>query len=230
MSTSEKAQRLCEELKSQSHSKEAMDVLKKFAQTEGKSDKISKVIGDFFNMLQEPVEYEEVLAAGVCTTEDEFKFLQGDIVRTDSAYYLRKRVKDTPAYVVASSTCDLTEGRRECATLYPIIPIRVDAQGLLDNDTMAFVSTTLKFKSTTAMILPRFPHQDPEVRFNYIDFRRPHQIHPNKLKLAHRLYSMTTLGWRIFGTVLRFITSREADNEELIRTSASTRTTIKESA
>lgn len=217
MTVADKILTLCQALKGKSHPKDGWEILRKFADEEKKTDKINQVLGDYDNVLRVPIEFQEALERGICKDEDNFSFLQGDIISTESAYYLGMRVENSPLYAIGTSTCDLSDGRRECVTLYPIKEILKPHDEQQRNETNSLISVGLKFRSTQWIILPKLPHQGDDVIYNLLDFTRPHQIQSDRLKDSHRLYSMKILGWRIFSSVLSYISSREANNEEALR-------------
>ncbi|GAA0510165.1 hypothetical protein [Deinococcus depolymerans] len=204
---------LCDDLKNHSHPTKGIETLKKFAEEQATSKKISEVTGVFGNIFSYPIEFQQLLSRGIVTERDKFSFLQGDIISSNSAYYIGVRVDNSPVFAIGTSTCDLSEGRRDCVILYPVKEIR---SPFSDNDKQ-LVNNGLKFKSTQIIIVPRFPHQNELVKYNLIDLSRPHTISSKDLFNSHRMYSMTLLGWRLFSSVMSFITNRAAAGEIAIR-------------
>lgn len=205
---------LCEKLKDHSHPTRGIEILKDFAEEQVTSKNISAVIGVFENIFSYPIEFQQALARGIVTDKDDFKFLQGDIISSNAAYYLGFRVDNSPLFAVATSTCDLSEGRRDCILLYPIKEIRAP----FSPEDKQLVNNGIKFKSTQYIIIPKLPHQNEAVKYNLIDISKPHTIASNDLFNSHRMYSMTLLGWRLFGSVISFITNRAANGESALRT------------
>ena len=68
-------------------------------------------------ILRLPIESEEVAALGFNTPDDAFTMLQGDVIRTEAAYFLGERVTDHPKYAILNSSCDLVPGRNLYAAL-----------------------------------------------------------------------------------------------------------------
>ncbi|GGL77370.1 hypothetical protein GCM10010840_14150 [Deinococcus aerolatus] len=217
MDIADKIAKLSDELREESHSTKAIDILKSFAEQQKNTAGVDKILGQFENILQPPVEFEVMLANRLCLESDEFDFLQGDIIRTESAYYIGERVVNSPTFIIGTSACDLVKDRRECITLFRVEPILAPRNDDEEKIIKQLLSNNFKFKSTTSMILPKFPYQDEDVIYNIIELSRPHSITSQNLRLAHRVYSLTSLGWRIFGAVYRFITSRQDPRDEIFR-------------
>jgi hypothetical protein len=139
-----------------------------------------------------------------------FSVLQGDVIRTSSAYHLGTRIDDG-TYVVASSSCDLVQGRRRVALLLPIDARRAsDVAGRLDNLTL--------FEPTRYFYLPVLPDDDADIVCNVAHLDPLHVISNEEVNGAMRVASLSLVGWRIFGTLAREILIREADQEDLMRT------------
>lgn len=116
-----------------------------------------------------------------------------------------------------SSTCDLVPGRRESALLLPVEP-----RGLNDYESLqkleSDLSNLVTFRSTRYFYLPALPDDKPDVLFNVARLDPLAQCANDALVLAERRASMTLIGWRVFGAVLRSIQVREADGEAELRT------------
>lgn len=198
------------------HSSEAIDVLRDFAKHLGKTKKLLSLFSREGVVLTEPIDFEAALADGRCESDDHFEFLQGDIVSTDSAYYIGQRVINNPIFILANSTCDLVKDRRDGLILYRVTPVIVKTEAHQKQATED-LSSMLKFNSTRHLYIPRFEWQSEEVHHNIVDFTKPHTIHSRDLRNAHRIYSLTTLYWRIFSSILRFISSRTNPSEKKLR-------------
>ena len=61
-------------------------------------------------IVRRPIESGQTAALGFNAADDAFTLLQGDVVRTESAYFLGERVTGRPKYAVLNSTCDLVPG------------------------------------------------------------------------------------------------------------------------
>ena len=118
---------------------------------------------DVFNasgaIVRSPILSEETKALGFTEPSDDFTFFQGDVISTESAYFLGERVINSPKYVVLSSSCDLVPDRRQYAALLRIKEIR---EG--EPDSWTKLSYLLKFKRTESMYLPALP-SDPRTSF-----------------------------------------------------------------
>lgn len=170
------------------------------------------------HLLCAPIEYDDVQLRLPGPLEP-FHILQGDIVRTDAAYVLGDRQSGNSTYVVATSTCDIVPGRREMAHLLPVVPRRMsdyDDPQRLRND----LANLIAFKTTRYFYLPPLPDDEQDVTFNVVLIDPFAQCSNAALALAERRASMTLIGWRIFGALLRAIQVREADEEVSIRRSA----------
>ncbi|MBZ9750741.1 hypothetical protein K7W42_07690 [Deinococcus sp. HMF7604] len=201
------------------HSREAVEKLQAFASAHRKTASVQEVMIAEGALIKPPIMHDHCCATGVCKLEEPFVVLQGDIVHTEAAYFMGVRFDGSGAlYAVGTSTCDLVPGRREYAVIYPITPVRKPTTEEERKQISHMLNSVLKFTSSMYMFLPRFDDQDPAlVLGNLVDLTRPHQIESNALLLAHRRYSLTEVGWRIFSTLVRHITSREAEDEVSIR-------------
>lgn len=101
---------------------------------------------------------------------------------------------------IATSTCDLVPQRREYALLLRIQPIRPT-----DKDVKQVIGELLKFNSTKRMYLPPLPDDEPDVIANAAIFDGMVQVRLADLILARRYASLSLVGWRIFGSLIRNI-------------------------
>ena len=164
-------------------------------------------------MLRPPISYEEVRSR---LDVEPFHVLQGDVIRTDAAYFFGTRQVGNPSYVVATSTCDLIPGRREAALLLPIEPRHpsdYESQQRLESE----LSNLIVFRSTRYFYLPQLPDDEPDVLFTLVRVDPFAQCRNDALELTERRASMTVIGWRVFGAALRSIQVREAEGEVDIR-------------
>lgn len=165
-------------------------------------------------LVREPIVYQDVLARGLIdANEDPFTLLQGDIVSTDAAYFLGERITGAK-FVVASSTCDLIENRRQYAALLRIQPISKD-----DPKAKELLSQLLKFSSTSRMYLPLLPDDPAHAIANAVSFDGIVQVRLERLLLATRYASLSLVGWRIFGSLVRTIMVRAGESEVKMRSS-----------
>jgi hypothetical protein len=148
----------------------------------------------------------------IALEEDPFILLQGDIISSDAAYFMGERITGTK-FAIASSTCDLIPNRRRYATLLRLQPITVDnpyAKQLLGE--------MLKFTSTQRMYLPPLPGDSETILANAILFDGLIQIRLEDLLMSTRHASLSLVGWRIFGSLVRTIMVRAGESEVKMRT------------
>jgi hypothetical protein len=195
-----------------SHSDEAMRLVQDF------SASLKKTLArqDVFNapgaLVCPPISYKDVLEKGLIDpNEDAFRLLQGDVVSTDTAFFLGTRLVGLK-YAVANATCDLVPGRRDYAALLRISPIEAS-----NPDAPSLLSELLRFKSTRRLYLPRLPMDPPEVLGNAIEFDGIVQVKLEDLLLASRHASLSLVGWRMFGSYVRSIMARAAESEVRMR-------------
>ena len=113
-----------EKLSSLSHSDAALNAIKDFAAGMRDSRERLGVFNASGAIVRSPILSEDTKALGFNEPDDDFSFLQGDVISTESAYFLGERVTNSPKYVVLSSSCDLVPGRRQYAALLRIKEIR----------------------------------------------------------------------------------------------------------
>ncbi len=203
------------QLRHLSHDDQALRLIQEFADRLGKTKHRQKVFGAEGAIVRRPIDYQDVLARGVIgTDEDPFTLLQGDIVSTDAAYFLGERIIDTK-FALASSTCDLIPSRRQYAALLRLQPIRAD-----DPNAKQILSELLKFSSTKRMYLPPLPNDPHEVIGNAVVFDGIVQIRLEDLLMSTRHASLSLVGWRIFGSLVRSILVRAGAGEAEMRVSA----------
>jgi hypothetical protein len=199
-------------LRELSHDSQALDLIQKFADKIGKMSKKQAIFNAKGAIVQKPINYSDVLQRGLIDEkEDPFDLLQGDIVVTESAYLSGERLMGMK-FVIASSTCDLVPQRREYANLLRVQPIRVD-----DVNAKNLIGHLLTFKSTSKMYLPPLPNDADDVIANAINFDGIVQVQLEDLLLATRHASLSLVGWRIFGSLIRSIMARAGDSEVAMR-------------
>jgi hypothetical protein len=159
-------------------------------------------------VVRSPISPETTKSLGFTEPDDDFTFLQGDVVSTESAYFLGERVVNSPKYVLLSCSCDLVPGRRDYAALLRIKEIR---EG--ESDVGAKLNLLLKFMRTDSMYLPVLPSDRPDLLCNAIRFDGICQIRTRDLAVAHRIASLTLVGWRIFASFSRMVVARANPRE-----------------
>lgn len=202
------------QLRCLSHDQTAIELIQSFAQKLGKTKQRQIVFGSEGALLRKPILYQEVLERGlIADNEDPFFLLQGDIISTDAAYFFGERLEGMK-FAIASSTCDLVPNRRENAVLFRIEPITIENYP----NAKQIISELLKFQSTKRMYLPRLLDDSNNVVANFIVFDGVVQIRLDDLLMATRNASLSLVGWRIFGSLLRTIMVRAGESEVTMRT------------
>lgn len=199
-------------LQNLSHDDQAIKIIQEVSKNLRKTDKRREVFNRKGALVREPIEYQDVLKKGLIhPEEDPFYLLQGDIVSTDAAYFLGERITGNK-FVIATSTCDLVPQRREYAALLRVSPIRKE-----DTKAAQLLSELLTFKSTKLMYLPPLPGDSPNVVGNAVLFDGIVQIKLEDLLLSTRHGSLSLVGWRIFGSLVRSIMVRAGESEVKMR-------------
>ncbi len=217
--TPESLEELEARLQNLSHDIGPLSIIQSFAKKIGKTKARQKLFNTHGALVRSPIEYQVLLDKGlIAPEEDPFILLQGDIISSDAAYFMGERITGTK-FIVASSTCDLVPNRRQYATLLRLQPITVDnpyAKQLLGE--------MLKFTSTQRMYLPPLPGDVDTVLANAVLFDGLVQIRLEDLLMSTRHASLSLVGWRIFGSIVRTIMVRAGESEVKMRTSLQTQT------
>jgi hypothetical protein len=202
------------QLRDISHDDRALQLIQNFASQLGKTKHRQTVFNAKGALVRPPIVYQDLLKRGLIDSdEDRFTLLQGDLVSTDSAYFLGERITGMK-FAIASSTCDLVPNRRDYASLLRLIPITKE-----DSNAKQLLGELLKFKSTQRMYLPPLPNDSTNVLANAVLFDGIVQIRLNDLLMATRHASLSLVGWRIFGSLVRTIMVRAGESEVKMRTS-----------
>jgi hypothetical protein len=200
-------------LQNLSHDLQPLTIIQSFAQKIGKTKARQKLFNANGALVRPPIEYQVLLDKGLISPEeDPFIFLQGDIISSDAAYFMGERITGMK-FAIASSTCDLVPNRRQYATLLRLQPITVNnpyAKQLLGE--------MLKFTSTQRMYLPPLPGDSETILANAILFDGLIQIRLEDLLMSTRHASLSLVGWRIFGSLVRTIMVRAGESEVKMRT------------
>ena len=211
------------ELRELSHDTNPLKLIQDFAESLGKTANRQRIFNKRGALVQKPILYQDVLEKGLLDSTDfsdlpsvdPFVLLQGDIVSTNTAYLRGERLEGMK-FAIASSTCDLVPNRREYAALLRLEPIIADYPNAKE-----LISNLLKFKSTQRMYLPPLPEDGEEVIANAVIFDGIVQIYLNDLLMAKRDASLSLVGWRIFGSLVRIIMVRAGESEIKMRTNLS---------
>jgi len=204
------------DLRDLSHSSEAINIIRNFAENLGKTKHRQRILNKKGALVRSPINYQDALNQGIIDAEeDEFSLLQGDIISTEAAYLMGERLTGSQnKFAIASSTCDLVVGRRQYAALLCVKSVSKETPKYKE-----ILGNLLKFNSTKKMYLPPLSVDTEEVLFNVIDFDGLVQIELEHLLLATRHASLSLVGWRVFGSLIRNIMVRSTEGEEKIRKS-----------
>ena len=121
-------------------------------------------------LVRAPILPEAARALGFDSEDDRFTLLQGDIVRTETAYSLGEQIGGPVLYAVLNSSCDLVPGRARLSLLLKIVNIRYGEENM-----NAKLSQLLKFSRRDSMYIPPLPDDEPEeleTRFSSIRFAK----------------------------------------------------------
>lgn len=164
-------------------------------------------------IVREPIWPEHLKELGFNQPADEFILLQGDIVRTDSAYFMGERITGYPKYAVLNSSCDLVPNRSSHSLLLRIANIK---RG--DPDANSRLGQLVKFSRNDSMYIPPLPDDPDDVAGNELQFDGICQIRSDDLLLASRVASLSLVGWRIFASFSRTVVARANPREAEMRT------------
>jgi hypothetical protein len=201
-----------QKLRGLSHSEAAISAIQAFSAELGNTSDRIRIFNADGGLVRAPIKPADALELGFNLPDDEFALLQGDIITTESAFFLGERVVGGPKYMVLNSSCDLVPGRREYAALLRIKEIR---QG--DREAKQKLGYLLKFSKRDAMYVPVLPQDDPDVLCNAVIFDGVCQISMSDLLLANRIASLSLVGWRVFGSFARTVLIRATDREGAMR-------------
>jgi hypothetical protein len=165
-------------------------------------------------LIRPPILYKEALDQGFLKPEeDKFSLLQGDVIRTNRAFHAGEKIGEDTLFVVLSPTCDLVPNRQEWTTLLRISPITKSTE-----DYKGFLNTLLLFKRTHSLYLPPL-NNDPEILGHSVSFDGFAQIPLADALSSERVASLSLVGWRIFGSMVRNILVRAGQGEVKMRSS-----------
>jgi hypothetical protein len=199
---------LSQSLAARSHDEGALNLVWEFAGGFKKTAARIQAFNATGGLVTKPITVEQAQTAGFKEQDDFFSVLQGDVVNTESAYFMGERVCSSPKYVVLNSSCDLVPKRREYASLLRITLIRAG-----EEDAQAVLSLLSQFKKADVMYLPMFPGDPEDGLCNAVHFDGMCQIRSADLALANRIASLSVVGWRIFGCFSRVVIARANDRE-----------------
>ena len=211
MDSSTDVDQLARRLAPLSHGDDALVVLQEFLTGLGSWSERQKFLNT--HLLCAPIRYESVKPR-LSADPGPFFGLQGDIIRTDAALSLGDRPRGA-SYAVATSTCDLMPSYgRETVLLLPVVPV---AQGGSDEKLRRELGNLVSFRPKRYFYLPPLPDDGQDVLFNIVQLDPFAQARKDDVAVAERRASMTLIGWRVFGALLRSLEVREGAGEIDIR-------------
>lgn len=194
-----------------SHSEEALRAISDFCAPLNTAERL-KIWNSDNALIRRPIMPEEVVEQGFCGLEDRFIMLQGDIVRTDSAYHLGNRITGFPKYAILNSSCDLVPDRSSSSLLLRIADIKRS-----DPDAKQKLGVLAKFGRRDCMYMPLLQDDPEDIVGSEVQFDEICQIRTADLLLANRAASLTLVGWRIFASFSRTVIARANPREIEIR-------------
>jgi hypothetical protein len=201
-----------QQLRSISHSEEAIKAVQAFSNSLSGTKARLDLWNSLNAIVRKPIEYRETSALGFDTADDQFSVLQGDIVQTEAAYLYGERIAGMAKFAVLNSSCDLVPGRTAHASLLRILPIHKDEERAKEK-----LGTLLKFTRRDSMYLPALADDAEDVVGNAISFEGICQIRSSDLFLANRVASLSVVGWRIFASFTRTVLARANPREVELR-------------
>lgn len=195
-----------------SHGDDALVVLQEFLKRLGSWRERQTFLNT--RLLCAPIRYEGVKSR-LSVDPGPFSVLQGDIVRTDAAFSLGERPEGA-SYAIATSTCDLMPAYgRETVLLLPVLP--ATEGGEREEKLRQELGNLVSFRPKRYFYLPPLPDDAPDVLFNIVHLDPFAQAHKRDVVVAERRASMTLIGWRVFGALLRSLEVREGAEEVDVR-------------
>lgn len=205
-------------LRRMSHSESALEAIQEFCALMPRTAARLELWNTENAIVQKPIDPLVAKASGFDTPDDHFLLLQGDIVRTNSAYSFGERVTGNPKYAVLNSSCDLVPGRARSSMLLRIGDIR-----RTDKHANEKLSQLTKFSRRDSMYVPPLGSDPEDVIGSAIHFDEICQIRNDDLFLANRIASLTLLGWRMFASFARVAIARSSNREVELRTALEAR-------
>lgn len=195
-----------------SHSVEAIDIVRTACKSlPGTTERIA-LWNSTDALVRGPIQSEHAMELGFTHEDDAFVLLQGDIVRTESAYFMGERITGNSKYAVLNSSCDLVPDRSRYALLLRVAHISRE-----DEQASGKISQLVKFHRKDSMYIPPLPDDPTDVVGNEVHFDGVCQIRQESLLVANRVASLSLLGWRIFGCFARNFIARANPREVEIR-------------
>lgn len=151
-----------------------------------------------------------------------FHVLQGDVIRTESAFMAGRRQNNFPSFIITTSTCDLVVGRAASHGAPAIVSLLfVEPRRLSSYPTHEKyaneLTNLLSFRTKKYFYLPALADDPEDVLFNIVHLGAIAQLENVHLPAVERRASLTVLGWRAMGGLVRSLQIREAEEEAELR-------------
>jgi hypothetical protein len=195
-----------------SHGDDALVVLQEFLKRLGSWRERQKFLNT--HLVCAPIHYEAVKSR-LPIDPGPFFVLQGDIIRTHAAFSLGEHPPGA-SYAIATSTCDLMPSYgRETILLLPVVPVSQGSES--EEKLRRELGNLVSFRPKRYFYLPPLPDDAPDVLFNVVQLDPFAQARKEDIIVAERRASMTLIGWRVFGALLRSLEVREGAEEVDVR-------------
>ena len=156
---------------------------------------------------------QTALENGYPANADIFSVLQGDIISTQSAYFMGERLTGERRFMVLTPTCDLVFERRQYASLLEVKAIRADTP-----NAGVLLSSLTAFKRSDAMYLPALQADLERGILGFaVSFDGICSIGNTEIQTATRVASASLVGWRVFCAMLQSVLTRASEDEVILR-------------
>ncbi len=164
-------------------------------------------------LLQNPITLEAALEHGYSSDADAFNVLQGDLISTQSAFFMGERLTGDRRFIILSPTCDLVSQRRAFASLLEVKAITADTL-----NAGALLNSLTSFKRSDAMYLPPLEADLERGILGFaVSFDGVCNIGNTEIQTATRLASSSLVGWRVFCAMLQSVLTRAGADEIALR-------------
>jgi hypothetical protein len=166
-------------------------------------------------LLQAPMTYADAMKRGYSSESDQFSVLQGDVISTQSAFFMGRRLEGQRRFVALTPTCDLVFERREFASLLEMTPITSETDKASE-----LLSSLTAFRRTDSIYFPPLESDlDQGILGFAVSFDKVCSIGNAEIQTATRLASSSLIGWRVFCAMLQSVLTRAGDDEVRLRRS-----------
>lgn len=132
------------------HNSAILERVKRFAAELGvKTGQRQAALNLWGVLLQNPITLEAALEHGYSSEADAFGVLQGNLISTQSAFFMGERLTGDRRFIILSPTYDLVSQRRAFASFLEVKAITADTL-----NAGALLNSLTSFKRSDAMYLP----------------------------------------------------------------------------